>query len=97
MLYAIICIDKPDSIEVRKAHREAHLAHIRNGGAKNGGTVVQAGPFLSASNGEMCGSLIIFESEDIAQAQAWSDADPYQAADLFQSVEIRAWNRVVGN
>jgi len=28
MLYAIICADKPGALEVRKANREAHLAHI---------------------------------------------------------------------
>ncbi|MEM1385311.1 MAG: YciI family protein [Pseudomonadota bacterium] len=91
MLYAIICIDKPGHLEVRKANREAHIAHIKG----SNGAIVQAGPFLDAA-GEMCGSLLIYEAEDIAEAQAWADADPYKAADLFQSVEIRPWHRVVG-
>jgi len=92
MLYAILCIDNPESLEIRKANREAHLDHIK----RSGGAVVQAGPFLDAA-GAMCGSLVIFEADDIAKAQAWADEDPYKAADLFQSVEIRPWNRVVGN
>ena len=91
MLYAIICIDKPGALEIRKANRGAHLDHIK--GAN--GAIVQAGPFLD-DDGNMCGSLVIFEGEDIAAAQAWADADPYAKAGVFQSVDIRPWNRVLG-
>ena len=90
MLYAIICVDKHGALEVRKANRDAHLGHIK--GAD--GAIVQAGPFLDAE-GEMCGSLLIYEGER-AGAEAWAAADPYNKAGLFQSVEIRAWKRVVG-
>ena len=90
MLYAIICIDKPGALETRKANREAHLAHIKG----SEGAIVQAGPFLDAE-GQMCGSLLIYEGAREG-AEAWAAADPYADAGLFQSVEIRAWNRVVG-
>jgi hypothetical protein len=90
MLIAIICIDKPGALEIRKANRDAHLAHIK--GAD--GAVVQAGPFLDAE-GEMCGSLLIYDG-DLAGAEAWAAADPYAAVGLFQSVEIRPWKKVVG-
>ena len=90
MLYAIICLDKPGALEVRKANRDDHLAHIRGAG----GAIVQAGPFLDA-DGEMCGSLLIYEGE-LAGAEAWAAADPYAAAGLFQSVDIRPWKKVVG-
>jgi len=90
MLYAIICIDKPGHLETRMANREAHLAHITASG-----TITQAGPFLDA-NGEMCGSLLIMTADDISEAEDWAAADPYKAAGLFQSVEIRPWKRVIG-
>ncbi len=90
MLYAIICVDKPGALEVRMANREAHRAHIKGAGA----AIVQAGPFLDA-DGEMCGSLLIFEG-DLAEAEAWAAADPYAVAGLFRSVDIRAWKKVVG-
>jgi hypothetical protein len=92
MLYAIICIDRPGSLEIRKANREAHLAHIHN----SNGAVQQAGPFLD-DDGQMCGSLIIFQANEISEARDWANADPYKAANLFSSVEIRPWNRVIGN
>ena len=91
MLYATICLDKPDHLEVRKANRDAHLAHIR----ASGGAVRQGGPLLDA-DGEMCGSLLIFEADDLATVEAWCADDPYEKADLFRSVEIRPWKRVIG-
>lgn len=89
MLHALICTDKPGHLEVRKANREAHLAHL-----KADATVVQAGPFVGAT-GEMCGSLIIFDTEDRAHVEAFAAADPYTLAGLFEDVRIEAWNRVI--
>ncbi len=91
MLYAIICVDKPGHLETRKANREAHLAHIRSAE----GAITQAGPFLDA-DGQMVGSLLIYEADDIAPVEAWCAADPYAEAGLFERVEIRPWNRLIG-
>ena len=44
----------------------------------------------------MCGSLLIMEAADHAEVEAWCAADPYAKAGLFESVEIRPWNRVIG-
>jgi hypothetical protein len=90
MRVALICIDKPGHLEVRRANREAHLAHIRDSGV-----VEMAGPFLSEA-GEMCGSLVVLEVPDHSAAQAWAAADPYGKAGLFQSVDIREWKKVIG-
>ncbi len=90
MRVALVCIDKPGHLEVRKANREAHLAHIRDSGV-----VEMAGPFLSPE-GEMCGSLLVLEVESLQAAQDWAAADPYAKAGLFERVEIREWKKVVG-
>lgn len=90
MLHAIICLDKPGSLEIRKANRDAHLAYI----ADSGGHILQAGPFLDDA-GEMCGSLLIFEGGR-ADVEAWAANDPYAKAGLFASVVIRAWKKVIG-
>lgn len=89
-LFAVICHDRPNALDIRKANRDAHLGHIRDSGI-----VTQAGPFLDAQ-GEMCGSLLVLDVPDRADAQAWAEADPYAAADLFESVRIEQWNRVIG-
>lgn len=90
MRFALIAKDKPGAIEIRKANRDAHVAYLKSTDA-----VEMAGPFLD-DNGEMCGSLIILDLPDMAAAEAWAAMDPYKAADLFQSVEITAWNKVIG-
>lgn len=90
MRFALIAKDKPGALEVRKANRDAHVAYLKSTDA-----VEIAGPFLD-DNGEMCGSLIILDLPDMAAAEAWAAQDPYKAAGLFQSVEITAWNKVIG-
>lgn len=90
MLYALICLDKPGALDIRKANRDAHLGYIAETGV-----VVQAGPFLDA-DGAMIGSLVILDVDTAGDAQAWADNDPYAKADLFDSVDIRRWNKVIG-
>lgn len=90
MLIALIAIDKPGALDLRKANRDAHVAYL-----KDSGVVQQAGPFLS-NEGEMCGSLIILDVADMEAAQAFAAGDPYGKAGLFERVELRAWNRVIG-
>jgi uncharacterized protein len=90
MLFALICTDRAGSLDVRKANREAHLAYLRDTGV-----VTQAGPFVDAS-GNMIGSLVILEVDTRQAAEDWAASDPYAKAALFERVEIRAWNRVIG-
>ncbi|MGB3554133.1 MAG: YciI family protein [Jannaschia sp.] len=90
MLHALICTDKPDHPEMRRTNREAHLAHLRSDPL-----VVQAGPFVDAA-GAMCGSLIIFDTDDRTHVEAFAASDPYARAGLFAEVRIEAWNRVIG-
>lgn len=90
MLVALIALDKPGALEVRKANRQAHLDHVAASGI-----VQQAGPFLDAE-GQMCGSLLVLDVADMAQAEAFAAADPYALAGLFDSVTLRPWNRVIG-
>ena len=90
MRFALICTDKADHMEVRKANRDAHLAHIAASGV-----VEMAGPFLN-DKGEMSGSLVILEVGSKAEAEAWAAADPYAKAGLFAKVRIEEWKKVIG-
>ncbi|MER8702552.1 MULTISPECIES: YciI-like protein [unclassified Mesorhizobium] len=89
MLFALICKDKPGSLQVRLDTRSDHIAFLEglNGDKKLG----FAGPFLDA-DGKPDGSLVVVEAPDLAAAKALSAADPYTKAGLFESVEIRQWN-----
>lgn len=90
MRVALICTDKPGHLQTRLDNRAAHLQHIADSGV-----VEMAGPFLSP-DGEMTGSLVVLEVPTLAEAEAWAAADPYAKAGLFESVQIRAWKKVVG-
>lgn len=90
MLVALIARDKPGALDVRMATREKHVAFL-----KSSDIVRQAGPILD-ENGDMCGSLIILEVDDMDVARDWSSADPYVHAGLFASVDLLPWNRVIG-
>jgi len=81
--YALMCFDKPSSLDLRMANRPAHLAY-----ADACKEVVYGGPMLD-DKGDMCGSLIVFEAPDKAFVEAFSAADPYRLAGLFAQVEIR--------
>jgi uncharacterized protein YciI len=89
-LFVLTCIDKPDSLALRQATREAHLAYLAGTGKARLG-----GPFLSPA-GDPTGSLIIVEAEDEAEAEALSLGDPYRKAGLFERVEVRRWRIVAG-
>ena len=90
MRVALICIDKPNALQIRLDTRAAHLAHIAATGV-----VELAGPFLN-QEGQMTGSLIILTVDSLAEAQNWAMLDPYSVAGLFQSVMITEWKKVVG-
>ncbi len=90
MRVALICIDKPGSLDLRMANRPAHVEHLNASGV-----VELAGPFLD-TDGAMCGSLIVLSVESMAEAEAWVAEDAYTMAGLFSSVELREWKKVIG-
>ncbi len=89
MLIALIARDKPGALQIRLDTRDAHVAYLKSSDA-----VTQAGPLMDAE-GQMCGSLIVLEVADMAEAEAWVSGDPYGHAGLFESVELIPWNKVI--
>ena len=89
MLIALIAHDKHGALQTRLDNRDAHVAYL-----KSSGVVSQAGPLLN-SDGDMCGSLIVLDVPDMAAAEAFVAGDPYGKAGLFDSVELKAWNKVI--
>jgi uncharacterized protein len=85
-LFVVSYIDKPDSLSLRMATREAHLAYANEDGRPT--KVRLGGPYLD-DKGDMAGSLIILEAPDKAAALAFTANDPYVRAGLFSSVEVR--------
>jgi uncharacterized protein YciI len=92
MHFVAICLDKPNSHELRLAHRAAHLDYLR----AHSQTIKSCGPFLADDGAAMVGSMLIIEAEDRAGVDAVLAQDPYRRAGLFGSVEVRGWRWVIG-
>jgi uncharacterized protein YciI len=91
MLYALICEDRADGLDLRMATREQHLAYVGTLGKK----IRLAGPMLSEDGERMVGSLFLIEAESADEVAALNRADPYTKAGLFERVTIRAFRQVV--
>jgi uncharacterized protein YciI len=90
-LFMLACFDKPNSLDLRLATREAHLAYVR----ENLDAVKVAGPLLDDAD-QMAGSLFVLDTPDRAAAEAFNAADPYNKAGLFGRVEIRGFRATIG-
>ncbi len=90
-LYAIVCKDKPGALETRLAVRPKHLGYL------NASTGLKAAGALLDDDGNPIGSIIVVEVEDKAAAQAQADNDPFTAAGVFESVEVRPWRLAIGS
>ena len=90
-LFVLHCLDKPNSLDLRLATREAHLAYVR----PRIDILKLGGPLLE-EKGDMAGSLMIIEVDDRAAAEAFSAGDPYTQAGLWDRVEITPFKVTLG-
>ena len=93
MFYALMCKDKPASLELRMATRPTHVEYLKECEAK--GILKMAGPLLGDDE-KPIGSLLVIEANDMAEAEAFAAGDPYAQAGLFASTEIRPFNWTFG-
>lgn len=98
MLYCIIGRDHPDSLERRLRARPAHLARLNQ--LQDEGRLLLAGPFPAVDGPDpgpagFTGSLIVAEFGSLAQAQAWAEADPYVAAEVYAEVSVQPFKKVL--
>lgn len=92
MLIAIMCLDKPNHLDLRMKTRPEHLDYLK---ASIPDGSVYAGPLLDDDGETFKGSLYILEFEGVAAAHAWLAAEPYFKAGLFESVIVRPSRNVL--
>lgn len=92
MYFAVSCYDKDNSLELRMATREKHLAYAANAGAR----IIVGGALLGADD-SMIGSHLIVEADDRAALDALLASDPYAIAGLFQKITIKPMKIAVSN
>lgn len=84
-IYVYIGRDGAQGAALRKTVRERHLAHLE--GLDGAGRIVFAGP-LRDEAGAPCGSVVIFEADDLTSARAIAAADPYGVEGVFDHVDV---------
>jgi uncharacterized protein len=98
MWYLIIGTDVENSLEKRMAARPEHLARLQ--ALSDAGRLKLAGPLPAIDsetpgNAGFVGSAIVVQFDDVAQAQAWADADPYVAAGVYAKVQVMPFKPVL--
>lgn len=98
MLYAIICEELPGALERRLANRPAHVERLKALQAE--GRLILAGPHPlldseDAGPAGFSGSLIVAEFASRESAIAWAAEDPYCAANVFSSVIVKPFKKVL--
>lgn len=98
MYYAIISEDIENSLERRRSARPAHLKRLNKLADQD--RLMLAGPHPAIDSPDpgaagFSGSLVVAEFDNLEQAQAWADADPYMAAGVYAKVTVKPFKRVL--
>jgi len=98
MLYAVIGEDRPDSLAARLAARPAHLERLK--ALQDQGRLIIAGPYPAIDSPDpgpagFTGSLVVAEFASLDAAKLWADADPYVAAGVYASVNVKPFKKVL--
>jgi uncharacterized protein YciI len=89
-LWLVKCMnrDGDDVNDLRQQHMAGHLAHIE----AIVDHLAMAGPLKDHAGERIIGSLLAYRTDDLSQAQAWLEADPYARCGIWESLE---WTRLV--
>ena len=89
MPYAIITRDKPSSLEVRNRARAEHLEYL----TRHQDKLLAAGAQTDDAGQGGYGGIIIVDTEDRAEAEAFIRDDPFTKAGLFAGIEVVRWRK----
>jgi uncharacterized protein YciI len=93
MHFTVYCLDHEGMVERRLSHYEAHKAYLATATMKT----VMSGPLLASDQQTMIGSFFLYEADDIADIVDFNKNDPFNAAGIWKSVDIRPFLKRVDN
>ncbi len=93
MPYAIRTKDEPDHGDLRAELRDAHLAFLN----ANLHKLLAAGAVIDDDGACGHGGILIVETDDRAEAEAFAADDPFTKAGLFESVTVTRWRKAIFN
>lgn len=89
MPYMIETFDKPGTLDLRAATRDAHLAFL----AEHAPLLLACGAKLDDKGNTAGGGLYVVALDSRAEAEAFIAADPFFKAGLFERVVIQRWRK----
>jgi len=92
MLFVMFCIDRPGAEEKRKQALPGHIEYL----ATNPIKIVMSGPLVSDDGAKIIGSLYLLDAADRAEIERFQQADPLYNANIWEMVEVRAFNKRLG-
>jgi uncharacterized protein len=84
MLWAISCVDQPNTAAVREKVLQTHRDYLKS----QKGILVLAGATQTDDGKEATGSLFVLNVNSRAEAKAFSDGDPFTQNGVFKSITI---------
>jgi len=85
MQFVVIARDAPGALGRRKELRGEHVAGVKR--MRTDGSLLY-GLALLDGQGEMCGSVMVFELEDRAALDRWLEREPYRTGGVWADVEV---------
>ena len=89
MAYAILFHDDAGKADLRTRLRDAHIAHIR----AHLHRIVASGGLLTDDGQTANGGLIVLDTDDRAEAEAFVRADPFWQSGVFSTYTITRWRK----
>jgi uncharacterized protein len=89
MPYAIITRDKPNSLALRNATRGTHIEYLE----ANKHLLLAAGAQIDDSGEGGYGGILLVDTDDRAEAEAFIHNDPFTKAGLFAGIEVVRWRK----
>jgi uncharacterized protein YciI len=89
MPYAIITRDKPNHLHLRNQVRAEHLEYL----TANVGKLLAAGAQVDDDGEGGYGGIIIVDTDDRAEAEAFIRNDPFTKAGLFAGIMVVRWRK----
>jgi len=84
MLWAVSCIDQPNTAEVRASVLQPHRDYLQS----KKGILVLAGATQNDEGTEAIGSLFVLNVGSRVEAKAFSDGDPFTQKGVFKNITI---------
>jgi uncharacterized protein len=95
MLFVVHATDRKGEMPTRAKFYRAHRVHLDKA-EEYDVDVVTAGTLLAEDGETPCGSVFVIDAKDRVTAEAFVSSDPYQANNVWEKVQVHAYNRKRG-